>query len=212
MCSGRVDLDFILKAFSVGHDGVLIGGCKLNECNYITNGNYDALANTFISKKILECIGINPNRLTIEFMSGGEGIRLAESVNLITETVKTIGPLGEAEGLSSIDLTSRLQAARRLVPYLKLAERERLRVPVRSEAAYEAFFQSEEFDRLFDEIFLEKWAISRIMQLLEENPLSTSEIAATLDLSPSNVSKHMKSGSRHGWVQYDIETNCYTLT
>ena len=43
MCSGRVDLEFVLRAFSNGMDGVFVGGCRLNECNYITHGNYDAL-------------------------------------------------------------------------------------------------------------------------------------------------------------------------
>ena len=38
MCSGRVDLEFVLRAFSNGTDGVFIGGCRLNECNYITHG------------------------------------------------------------------------------------------------------------------------------------------------------------------------------
>ena len=43
MCSGRVDLAFVLRAFSKGMDGVFIGACHLNECNYITHGNYHAL-------------------------------------------------------------------------------------------------------------------------------------------------------------------------
>ena len=43
MCSGRVDMAFVLRAFSKGADGVFIGGCHLNECNYITHGNYHAL-------------------------------------------------------------------------------------------------------------------------------------------------------------------------
>jgi F420-non-reducing hydrogenase iron-sulfur subunit len=63
MCSGRVDLEFILRAFANGQDGVFIGGCRLDECNYITHGNYDALANVYICKKIMEHIGLNPDRL-----------------------------------------------------------------------------------------------------------------------------------------------------
>jgi F420-non-reducing hydrogenase iron-sulfur subunit len=43
MCTGRIDLAHILRAFSNGMDGVFIGGCRLNECNYITQGNYHAL-------------------------------------------------------------------------------------------------------------------------------------------------------------------------
>jgi len=51
MCSGRVDLEFLLRAFSNGQDGVFVGGCRLGECNYVTHGNYDALANVHLCKK-----------------------------------------------------------------------------------------------------------------------------------------------------------------
>ena len=51
MCSGRVDLEFVLRAFSNGMDGVIIGGCRLNECNYITHGNYHALTMALLCKK-----------------------------------------------------------------------------------------------------------------------------------------------------------------
>ena len=78
MCSGRVDLEFILRAFLNGQDGVFIGGCRLDECNYVTHGNYDALSNTYLCKKIMEHIGLNPERLRIEFMSGADGNLLAE--------------------------------------------------------------------------------------------------------------------------------------
>ena len=51
MCSGRVDLAFVLRAFSKGVDGVFIGGCHLNECNYITHGNYHALNMVLLCQK-----------------------------------------------------------------------------------------------------------------------------------------------------------------
>jgi coenzyme F420-reducing hydrogenase delta subunit len=84
MCSGRVDLEFILRAFSNGQDGVLVGGCRLGECNYITHGNYDALSNVHLCRKIMGAIGLNPERLRIEFMSGADGNLLAEVVNDFT--------------------------------------------------------------------------------------------------------------------------------
>ena len=57
MCTGRVDLSFILRAFSKGADGVFIGGCHLNECNYTTHGNFYALRITQLAKKLLERLG-----------------------------------------------------------------------------------------------------------------------------------------------------------
>jgi F420-non-reducing hydrogenase iron-sulfur subunit len=72
MCSGRVDMAFVLRALSNGMDGVFIGGCRLNECNYVTHGNYHALNMVLLLKRIMERIGLNPERLSIEFMSGAE--------------------------------------------------------------------------------------------------------------------------------------------
>lgn len=211
MCSGRVDLEFILRAFSNGQDGVFIGGCRLNECNYITHGNYDALSNTHLCRKIMEHIGLNPERLRIEFMSGADGILLAEVVNDFTKKVKALGPLGKGEGIDEKGLKLKLEAVRKLVPYMKLVERERLRVPVKSEEAYHKFFTSDEANRLFNELIGVKLAISQIMLLLRERPLSTGEISEILSLNPSEVSRHMNSSSRQGFVRYDESRKCYAL-
>jgi F420-non-reducing hydrogenase iron-sulfur subunit len=211
MCSGRVDLKFILRAFLNGLDGVLIGACRLNECNYVTHGNYDALSNTYLFKKIMAHIGLNPERLRIEFMSGADGILLAEVTNEFTRKVKALGPLGKGEGISGNELKLKLEAVEKLVPYVKLVERERLRVPVKSEEAYHEFYNSDEVNRLFDELIGDKLSVSQIMLLLRESPLSTGNISEILGLNPSEVSRHMNSSSRHGFVRYDERQKCFAL-
>jgi len=211
MCSGRVDLEFILRAFANGQDGVLIGGCKLNECNYVTHGNYDALANTYICKMIMSRIGLNPERLRIEFMSGGDSNRLAEVIDEFTAGIRELGPIGKAEGIEPDILFQALEASRKLVPYLRLVEREKLRAPVRSEEAYREFFASERVSRLFDELVGGNLAVSRIIALLRENDLSTGEISKHLGLNPSQVARIMNSSSRQGLVRYDLARKCYTL-
>ncbi len=211
MCSGRVDLEFILRAFWNGLDGVLIGGCRLNECNYVTHGNYDALSSTYICKKMMQHIGMNPERLRIEFMTGADGILLAEVINDFTGKVKALGPLGKGEGIDLQKLKFKLEAAQKLVPYVKLVERERLRVSVKSEDRYHQFFTSKEFDMLFEELIADKLAVSQIVALLKEKPLSASEISEVLGLSPSEVSNRMKGSSRQGLVRYDASRKCYML-
>jgi len=211
MCSGRVDLEFILRAFSNGVDGVFIGGCRLGECNYITHGNYDALSNVLLFKKIMEHIGLNPERLRIEFMSSGDGIILAEIINKFCEEIKEIGPLGQSEKIDTTGLKFKFEAVTKLIPYLKLVERERLRVPSKSEQAYREFFTSDDVNRLFNELVLDKLTISEIMLLLREKPLSTGEISETLGLNPSDVSRHMNSSSRHGLVRFDASQKRYAL-
>jgi coenzyme F420-reducing hydrogenase delta subunit/DNA-binding transcriptional ArsR family regulator len=211
MCSGRVDLEFVLRAFSKGIDGVFIGGCRLNECNYITHGNYDALSNVLLCKKIMKHIGLNPERLSIEFMSSGDGIILADVINSFCRKVEKIGPLGNSEGIDEKRLKFRLEAATKLIPYVKLVERERLRVPLKSEEAYKDFFTSDETNQLINELIMDKLAISQIMLLLEEKPRSTGEMSALLGLNPSEVSRHLNSSSRHGFVRYDVSQKRFAL-
>jgi coenzyme F420-reducing hydrogenase delta subunit len=211
MCSGRVDLEFILRAFSKGIDGVFVGGCRLNECNYITHGNYDALSNVHISNKLLELMGVNPERLTIEFMSAGEGILLTELVNEFCNKVRELGPLGKGDGENENGLKFKFEAATKLVPFIKLVERERLRAPSKSEEAYNEFFTSDEVARLFKETIGTKLAMSQIMLLLEEKSLSTGEISEILGLGPSEVSRHMNMSSRQGLVRYDESQKRYTI-
>jgi DNA-binding MarR family transcriptional regulator len=106
----------------------------------------------------------------------------------------------------------KFEALRKLVPFLKLVERERLRVPVKSEAAYREFYTSEEVDRLLNELILDKLEISQIMLLLREQPLSTGELSERLGLNPSAVAKHMDRSSRQGLVRYDEGAKRYCAT
>ena len=211
MCSGRVDLSFVLRAFSNGIDGVFIGGCRFNECNYATHGNYHALSMVLLLKKIMEHIGLNPQRLRIENMSSGEGTLFAEVMSEFGNQVKQLGPLGKGEGIDENALKSKLEAVTNLVPYIRLVERERLRVPFKSEQDIIKFFTSDKFNSLFDETVGEKLAISQIISLLREGPLTTGEIAKGLDLTPSEVSRHLNSSSRQRFVRYDEGLKCYAL-
>ncbi len=204
-------MEFVLRAFSKGMDGVFIGGCRLNECNYLTQGNYHALGMVLLCEKLLEHIGINPERLKLAFMSAGEGILFAEIANAFVDQVKALGPLGEGEGLDRTAMKLKLEAAIQLIPYIRLVEREQLRVPVRSEEAYREFFSNENTGKVIDETIMAKLAVSEITLLLRERPLPTGEIARMLHLTPSEVSRHLNASSRQGLVRYDQGRKCYAL-
>jgi F420-non-reducing hydrogenase iron-sulfur subunit len=211
MCSGRVDLAHVFRAFSNAVDGVFLGACHLNECNYTTHGNYHALTMVSLAKKLLEHIGLNPERLKIEFMSGSEGNLFVEGVNGFVKKVKELGPLGRGEGLDEKELKFKLEAVIGLIPYIRLVERERLRLPAMSEEEYRKFFDSDELNRLFEETVADKLAIAQIVSLLREGPLSTAEIAKTLGLTPSKVSKHLNASSKQRLVRYDESRKCFAL-
>ena len=211
MCSARVDLLHILRAFSGGQDGVFIGGCHLCDCHYVTNGNFNAFSMVQVFRKILKHIGIFPERLRIEWVSAGEGIRFANFMNEYSEELVKLGPIGKAEGLSDQEVSFRLGAVKKLIPYIKLVLTQRLNVQPRTEEAFHRFFTSSEFDQLFDELFVGKLATSQIMTLLEDKPLTTGEISRLLKLSPSEVSGYMNDSSRQGLVRYDSEHKHYEL-
>lgn len=91
-CTGRIDPQFVLEAFSKGADGVFIGGCHTpTDCHYIS-GNYKALKRYLILKKLLEQMGIDPRRLRLEWVSASEGQKYAKVITEFTEEIKKIGP------------------------------------------------------------------------------------------------------------------------
>jgi len=93
MCSGRVDPQFILDAFALGADGVLIGGCHPNDCHY-AEGNYKALRRYHLLARMLKDMGIEPERLRLEWISAAEGDKVKAVINDMVEKLKAMGPLG----------------------------------------------------------------------------------------------------------------------
>jgi len=91
MCSSRINPSFIFRAFELGADGVLVGGCHPGDCHYST-GNYYARRKLAVTKKILEFAGLEPERFRVEWISASEGIRYADIVREFTEEIRALGP------------------------------------------------------------------------------------------------------------------------
>ena len=92
MCSGRVDPAFILKAFQLGADGVIVMGCHLGDCHY-QEGNYKTIRRIPFLKRLIKDFGIDPRRLRLEWVSASEGDKFAKVVNEMTEEIRQLGPL-----------------------------------------------------------------------------------------------------------------------
>jgi biotin operon repressor len=148
----------------------------------------------------------------MELISGGEGNRFTEIMNEFSHQIRELGPIGLGEGMSEGALTGKLEAVTSVIPYVRLVERERLRVPLNNEEEFAEYFESSEFKRLFCELIADQLAVSQILLSLKEKPLSTGEIAKNLGLTPSEVAKHMNNSSRHGLVRYDVGRKCYALS
>jgi F420-non-reducing hydrogenase iron-sulfur subunit len=92
MCSGRVDPQFILDALTRGADGVLIGGCHLGDCHYGT-GNYKTVRRFQMLQRLLRDMGIEDQRVRLEWISASEGERVKTVINEVVEQVRALGPL-----------------------------------------------------------------------------------------------------------------------
>jgi len=97
MCSGRVEPTFVVKALQSGADGVLICGCHPGDCHYI-EGNHKAARRIPLLKKMLAQLGIEEERVRLEWVSASEGDRFASIVDEMTEQIRELGPFNPNGG------------------------------------------------------------------------------------------------------------------
>jgi len=91
LCSGRVDPQFVLKAFELGADGVLVAGCHPGDCHYV-KGNYRAERRIALLKEMLKQLGIEPERLMLRWISASEGAELVKTTEEFVNMLKELGP------------------------------------------------------------------------------------------------------------------------
>ena len=92
MCSGRIDPQFILTALRRGADGVLLGGCRPGDCHY-REGNYKCLRRFTLLKKYLAQMGIEDQRVRLEWIAASEADRVQKVTNEMVEQIRKLGPL-----------------------------------------------------------------------------------------------------------------------
>ena len=93
MCSGRIDPTFVMKAFSLGADGVMLAGCHPGECHYV-NQNYKAMRRYHLIQHTLKALGMEEDRFRLVWASAAEGQLLAELIEKFVGDVRKLGPLG----------------------------------------------------------------------------------------------------------------------
>jgi len=200
MCSARVDPTIILEAFIQGLDGVMVLGCHLGTCHYMT-GNYYTERRMKTTKKVLKNAGLSPERLLVDWVSAAEGERFAARVREFTEIVSKLGPLGGETDLGLKQLKARLTAAKEALAQERirwLVGRERELVEDKN--VFGEKVSQEEFDQLMFQTIEKEFAKRRILLSMGEDALSIREIAQTVGASPREVLKNMISLERAGLV------------
>ncbi len=97
MCSGRVTPGLILEAFRMGADGVLVTGCHPGDCHYIS-GNDNAVVTVEKTARLLKLLGLELERLRLEWISAAEGTRFARLMTEFSELVQGLGPSSLGNG------------------------------------------------------------------------------------------------------------------
>ncbi len=92
MCSGRIDPELIAMAFARGADGVMVLGCHIGDCHYVS-GNHKTMVRMPLVKRMLADLGIEPERFRHEWVSAAEGEKFSRLVTEVTEQVRALGPL-----------------------------------------------------------------------------------------------------------------------
>jgi F420-non-reducing hydrogenase iron-sulfur subunit len=94
MCSGRVDPSFVLKAYALGADGVIVAGCHPADCHYINGNDKAAIRGDFLDN-FLDEAGIEPQRFKLEWIAGSEGGKFAETIKKMVAELEKLGPISK---------------------------------------------------------------------------------------------------------------------
>jgi F420-non-reducing hydrogenase iron-sulfur subunit len=91
MCTGRLEPEFVLRAFELGADGVLVAGCHIGDCHYVS-GNERAKEKIAMTAELLDVLGIDQKRLRLEWISASEGRKFADTMKDFVEKLRELGP------------------------------------------------------------------------------------------------------------------------
>jgi coenzyme F420-reducing hydrogenase delta subunit len=188
MCSGRVDPIFILDALAKGVDGVMVLGCHPGDCHYIS-GNLMAERKMRWVADLLECAGVNPKRLKLEWISASEGERFSNTVRDFTEQIRNLGSICKDE---KEKISSELQAAG------KAASDSRVRILLGKERelveegnVYGEMKSQDEFDELMKGTLDAEHTRSKILLMAKDEPKSVVEISEKLNIPSWEVGRHI---------------------
>ena len=199
MCSGRVDPVFVIDGFLKGLDGILVLGCHLGDCHYIS-GNYEAEIKMNMLTKILQFIGFS-ERLRLDWVSASEGNKFAQVVNEFTDHIKKLGPSpikDEDIRDNVIDDLTAIKAALSDKRIRALVARER--EITTGGNVYNEVIPEEEYEEILDQVIHDEYIRHKILVKLKSKAKSVPEISEEISIRPNKVLEHIITLRARGLV------------
>ncbi len=188
MCSTRISPHIVLDIFKAGADGVLLGGCHLNDCHYIS-GNFYTEKRVRLMWKLMEDAGFDPKRLRLEWVSASEGEKFSKVVTEFTENIRKLGP---SQVKKDAVLKSKVAAAD------EASETFRLRALVGKELGLEKTgnvygnkLEQAELEKLIDVATKDEFERSLILELSKDKPKSVKELGKVMGVPTDKVLRHI---------------------
>jgi len=188
MCSTRISPHLVLDIFKAGADGILLGGCHLNDCHYIS-GNFYTEKRVRLMLKLLEDAGVDPKRLRLEWVSASEGEKFSKVVTEFTETIRNLGPIQVKKNAT---LKSKIAAAD------EASDTFRLRALVGKELGLEKTgnvygnkLEQTELEKLIDGATKEEFERALILELSKDKPRSVKELGKIMEVPTDRVLRHI---------------------
>lgn len=91
LCTGKVDILYILEVFKAGADAVMVSGCEIGDCHFL-EGNLRAKERVAHAKKLLEEVGLGGDRLEMFHIGASDAPKWAEAVEMMTRRALELGP------------------------------------------------------------------------------------------------------------------------
>ena len=203
MCSGRVDPVHIFNAFKKEIDGVAVLGCHPGDCHYQT-GNLEAENKMKMTKKVIEKVGIDSNRLYLDWVSAAEGKRFSEVVSEFTDTIRDLGPINQDK-----DLQNKLIIGEKIVESVRLRWLiGKKRELIENGNVYNEKIPAEKIEEILVKNINKEYDIQRILSSLDKNPSTVISLAENLKIYPSKVAKYITGMENSGMVSIlDFQDN-----
>ena len=201
MCTGRIDPAMVARAFKKGLDGLLVVGCYFGDCHYIT-GNFQAKAKIDMTRKVLQHIGVNDQRLAFRQCSSGEASVFVELVGEFDEKIRELGPLGgDGDTVKSPEILNKLGTAEAVLAGEKIRWVIGKRTPfLESGNMYGEVFTEHEFSRAIDMILVEETEVQEILGKLREGAQSVKDLAKALAIPSERVFRYINALKRKDMV------------